>query len=84
MPKLGDYLSSIGLLASELSDQLTDEDLEFDGPASDADYSRLALIYSALKTADGAIGEALDTVDAEHGDSGCTCDLCQPPADGIE
>lgn len=64
MPKLGDYLSSVQLLAIELRDKLADEELEFDGPESDADYSKLAVIWSALEAADHDMGEALDGLDS--------------------
>lgn len=60
MPKLRDYLASIPVSTSNLTSKLTATDLEYPGPESDADYSNLACIWESLKTADEAIGEALD------------------------
>lgn len=63
MPALREYLESIQVQAATLADKLTAEDLEYSGPESDADYSRLANIWSAFKAADEAVGNALDAGD---------------------
>jgi hypothetical protein len=60
MPKLKDYLASVPVSTSDLAGKLTATDLEYPGPEGDADYSKLACVWESLKTADEAIGEALD------------------------
>ena len=60
MTQIDDYLTSIIATAEQLRKKLSDTDLEFTGPDSDADYSRLAILSDALKDADNALGDAQD------------------------
>ena len=59
---IGDRLSSLGLAVREVEASLLDAEFEYEGPEGDADFTRLAIIWDALKEADDAMGKALDRV----------------------
>lgn len=62
---IGDFLASIQRYAEHVSDGLTEEELDYTGPESNADYSRLARVWRALKEADAATFAALDAIEPD-------------------